>query len=131
MKHTLIVFTVALLATACEAKKEESPTRDAFERLQQEYEELVADRGGDPVKWAAEDIENLGDWEYRVETIPFENNEAFATALNALGNDRWEVIWMEPSPEGFLVILKKPSVSLLSKIPLSQLGRLLMEGGEQ
>ena len=46
-----------------------------------------------------------------------------------LGDERWEIVWIEPGADGRVAILKRPAVSLLSKIPLSQLGRLLMGGG--
>ena len=116
--------------SACNPEPQDEVTgvRKAVENLQQQYDELIAERAGDPVEWAANDIENLGDWEYRVEALPFESEESLAERLNELGNDRWEVIWLEPRPNGFMVILKKPSISLLSKLPLSQLGRLVIDG---
>ena len=89
---------------------------------------VIAGRIDDPVSWAADDIENLGDWEYRVENLAFTSAEDLAEQLNTFGNDRWEVIWLEKTPSGFLAILKKPSISYLSKIPLSQLGRLVIGG---
>ena len=82
------------------------------------------------MEWAASDLENLGDWEYRVETLKLTSEAEFAATLNEFGNDRWEVIWLERTPGGFMVIMKKPSISLLSKIPLSQLGRFVIDGSE-
>ena len=113
-----------------EPQDEVTGVRKAVENLQQQYDELIAERGGDPVEWAASDLENLGDWEYRVETLKLESEQDFAATLNEFGNDRWEVIWLERTPGGFMVIMKKPSISLLSKIPLSQLGRFVIDGSE-
>ena len=42
------------------------------------------------------------------------------------GNDRWEVIWLERTPDGFLAVLKKPSISYLSKVPLSEIGKYVI-----
>lgn len=122
----------ALVLTACNPEPQDEVTgmRKAVENLQQQYDELIAERGGDPVEWAASDLENLGDWEYRVETIRLSSEADFAATLNEFGNDRWEVIWLERTPGGFMVIMKKPSISLLSKIPLSQLGRFVIDGSE-
>lgn len=132
MLKTILFGLLAALLAACNPEPQDEVTgvRKALEELQQKYDGLIEDRGGDPVQWAADDIENLGDWDYRVERIAFTSEEAFAEQLNALGDDRWEVLWLERTPDGFLVILKKPSISYLSKIPLSQLGRLLIPGGE-
>ena len=136
MKMCLAAPTVCVCATlllaGCNPEPQDEVTgvRKAVENLQQQYDELIAERGGDPVEWAASDLENLGDWEYRVETIRLESEEAFAATLNEFGNERWEVIWLERTPGGFMVIMKKPSISLLSKIPLSQLGRFIIDGSE-
>ena len=126
------VCVCAMLLAGCNPEPQDEVTgvRKAVENLQQQYDELIAERGGDPVEWAASDLENLGDWEYRVETIRLESEEAFAATLNEFGNERWEVIWLERTPGGFMVIMKKPSISLLSKIPLSQLGRFIIDGSE-
>ena len=84
----------------------------------------------DPVEWAADDIENIGDWDYKVENLAYSSPEDLESKLNEFGNDRWEVIWLERTPNGFLAILKKPSISYLSKIPLSQLGKFVIGGAE-
>ncbi|MGI9236884.1 MAG: hypothetical protein ACR2QZ_05775 [Woeseiaceae bacterium] len=117
--------------SACESEFEEpSAARKAFDELQQKYDELVEEKLEDPVQWAADDIENLGDWDYRVENLSFSSAEDLAAQLNEFGNDRWEVIWLERTPEGFLAVLKKPSVSYLSKIPLSGLGKIVIGGSD-
>ena len=123
-------IVASLLLTACNPEPQDEVTgvRKTVEKLQQQYDELMAERGGDPVEWAASDLENLGDWEYRVETLRLTSEDEFAATLNEFGNDRWEVIWLEKTPGGFMVIMKKPSISLLSKIPLSQLGRFIIDG---
>ncbi|MDJ0919427.1 MAG: hypothetical protein QNJ05_16835 [Woeseiaceae bacterium] len=129
--YRLATVLLALsLLTACnpEPQDEVAGVRKTVEKLQQQYDDLMAERGGDPVEWAASDLENLGDWEYRVETLRLTSEEDFAATLNEFGNDRWEVIWLERTPGGFMVIMKKPSISLLSKIPLSQLGRFIIDG---
>lgn len=127
-----MIICATLLLAGCNPEPQDEVTgvRKAVENLQQQYDELIAERGGDPVEWAASDLENLGDWEYRVETLKLVSEEDFAATLNEFGNDRWEVIWLERTPGGFMVIMKKPSISLLSKIPLSQLGRFVIDGSE-
>ena len=120
----ILVFGVA----ACGRESDEpSAAEKALDELQSKYEELSQKELKDPVKWAAEDLENIGDWEYKVEALPLDSAEEFEAALNELGNDRWEVIWMEKNTVGYTVFLKKPAVSYLNKIPLSSLGRFVID----
>ena len=130
-----LASTAACGDTAEEPVVEEAPAEEpqsltdrAFDELQQRYEDLTERDLDAPVEWAQEDLENIGDWEYRVlevEKMPAAELEAM---LNELGNERWEVYWIDPSLTGMTIYLKKPSISLISKIPLSQLGRLLLPG---
>ena len=103
-----------------------------YESLQQQFEELTSDQLDAPVEWAQEDIENIGDWEYKVIEIGRLSAEELETTLNELGNDRWEVFWIDDNLTGKTIILKRPAVSIISKLPLSALGRLLMRdsGGQ-
>ena len=117
--------------SACQTESEEpSAAQKALDELGRKYDELVEDKIEDPVQWATDDIENLGDWDYRVENLSFASEQDLADQLNELGNERWEVIWLERTPDGFLVVLKKPSVSYLSKIPLSGLGKIIIGGSD-
>ncbi len=117
--------------SACQPEAEEvSTAQKAIDELQKQYNELVDDKMDAPIDWATEDIENIGDWEYRVENLAFSTPDELASQLNGLGNDRWEVIWLERTPAGYFAVLKKPSISYLSKIPLSQLGRIMIGGPE-
>ena len=104
-----------------------------YESLQQQFEELTtSDQLDAPVEWAQEDIENIGDWEYRVIEVGRLSAEELEATLNELGNERWQVIWIEGSITGRTIIMKRPAVSVISKLPLSALGRLLMRdsGGQ-
>ena len=117
--------------SACQTESQEpSAAQRALDELERKYDELVEDKMDAPVEWAADDLENIGDWEYRVESLSYSSTEDLAFQLNEFGNDKWEVIWFEKTPEGFLVVLKKPSISYLSKIPLSQLGKIVIGGSD-
>ena len=125
------IVVISLFLSACQNDSEgPSAAEKALDELQRKYDELVDDKLEDPVQWAQDDIENLGDWEYRVESLPFATAEEFTARLNEFGNERWEVIWLEREADGVTVIMKRPAVSILSKIPLSQLGRLIIGGSE-
>ena len=122
--------TLLLLAGCGGDSIEPSAAEKALSELQAKYDELVQKQLDDPAKWAADDLENIGDWEYKVQEIPHISNSQLEEALNELGDERWEVSWIERTETGFLVILKKPSVSYLGKIPLSQIGRFVIGGQE-
>ena len=102
-------------------------------QLSAAYDELAGrlqDDSGDAIDWAQEDIENLGDWEYRIVSFDAMPAEAIEAELNALGNERWEVYWIEPSADGMRVYLKRPAVSYLSRVPLGAMLRMF-GGGTQ
>lgn len=126
----LLVFALSGIAACGSGSDEPSAADRALQELEEKYEELRQADFGNPKEWAEEDIENIGDWEYRVVEIEMTTPEAFEDELNALGNDRWEVFWVERTTDGYLVMLKKPSISWLSKIPLSQIGRFVVGGSE-
>jgi hypothetical protein len=107
---------------------QQSATDRALEELATAYEGLAGlfdQRSGEAVESVQQDIENLGDWEYRIVELPDGLAERQEAALNELGNDRWEVYWVESSPAGIRFYLKRPSVSYLSRVPLSTLVRVL------
>lgn len=130
----LVVMTLMIL-TACGKNGEPAPTGDAAEPsmtqqalsdLQAKYDELAGDRLEDPVQWAADDLENIGDWEYKVielGSLPIDEWEA---EFNSHGDERWQMVWIDTTASGRVAVFKRPSVSLLSKIPLSQLGRMMI-----
>ncbi len=136
----ILAASLAIAAAGCGGESPQSPaaespepsaTQKTLDELQAKYDELTAERLDDPVQWASDDLENIGDWEYRVVELPSAASAAeLETALNELGNDRWELVWIEETSSGSQAILKRPAVSLLSKIPLSQLGRLIMGSGD-
>ena len=105
----------------------ESNVRRAINDLQAKVDELAGDRLGDPVQWASDDIENIGDWEYKVVEFADVPAADWEQALNDYGDDRWQLVWIDrPEPGTVTVVMKRPAVSLLSRIPLSALGRMMM-----
>jgi hypothetical protein len=104
-----------------------------LEQLTSVYADLAALIGDNPaeaVGWAQEDLENLGDWEYRIVTIDEEDDAAIETELNALGNERWEVYWVDEGNDGTRFFLKRAALSYLSRVPVATMLRVF-GGGEQ
>ncbi len=125
----IIALPATLMIAACSPDPgAPSPAERALEELQEQYDRLRDKDFDAPMEWASEDIENIGDWDYRVVELPLSSPEELETALNEFGNERWEAFWVERSKNGVLVFLKRPSISYLSKIPLSQIGRFIIPG---
>ena len=128
---SLAAAVFCLCVAGCQNESQQpSAAERALDELQNKYDELLKDKVDVPVEWATEDLENIGDWEYRVVDLAYSSSEDLQSQLNGFGNDRWEVVWLEKSQGGFLAVLKKPSISYLSKIPISELGRIVTGGSE-
>ena len=124
---------VASAQQADDQAAERSATERALEELSAAYQSLAGllDQGsGEAVDRVQGDIENLGDWEYRIVDLEDDAPEAMEAELNALGNERWEAYWVEPRRDGIRFYLKRPSISYLSRVPLSTLLRLLAGGAQ-
>jgi len=113
--------------------EEQSATDRALEELSTAYEGLAGlfnQGSGEAVERVQEDIENLGDWEYRIVELPNDSAEMQEQRLNELGNERWEVYWVQPAPDNVRFYLKRPSISYLSRVPLSTLMRVIAGAGQ-
>ena len=123
-----VIFLSHVLSGCQDESEDSSVAQRTIDELQNKYDELVKDKVDIPVEWAADDLENIGDWEYRVISLSYSSPNDLESQLNEFGNERWEVIWLENTSDGFLAVLKKPSISYLSKIPLSQIGGIVIGG---
>ena len=132
-----IVFS---LLYACSGENKEAPDskvqdvsklESAMAELQNKYEELRQAKPSAAFDWASEDLKNIGDWEYKVIELSGLNSTELEDELNALGEERWQVFWInEDSNEKMQVMLKRPTVSYLSKLPLSSLGKIMLDGNQ-
>lgn len=111
--------------------QEQSATDRALEELSAAYAGLAGlfnEGSGEAVDRVQEDIENLGDWEYRIVEVPNGSAEMQEQRLNELGNERWEIYWVQPATDTVWFYLKRPSISYLSRVPLSTLLRVIAGG---
>ena len=76
-------------------------------------------------EWMKQDLAKLGTWEYLVVELDASNVSTMEERLNDLGEERWECVWIETSEGGSRLVMKRPSRSYLSRIPVSQLMTLL------
>ena len=98
---------------------------ELYELLRERGEEVPEDMGS----WAQEDLESIGAWEYRVEPLASGDPAALEARMNELGAERWECFAVTPSPQGSLLLFRRPARSYLGSIPLMELLRILALGG--
>ncbi|NIM01401.1 MAG: hypothetical protein GTN89_11260 [Acidobacteria bacterium] len=84
----------------------------------------------DVYEWAREDVEKIGDWEYKVEYLANPNHIALEKKLNELGTERWEAVWIDRQGPNLIVTLKRPSRTWLNKLPLGQLIKAAAGAGD-
>ena len=127
----LAFAALAFSIGGCGDSADESTAADkALESLQEKYADLADVDLDDTMAWATDDLQKIGDWEYRVLEIGNVGAAELEEALNEAGAERWEVIWMEKTLKGHAIVMKRPAVSYLSKVPLSQIGRIVIGGSE-
>jgi hypothetical protein len=107
-------------------------TQDILEEIRELYES-AREKGEQVPKdlydWIRQDLQSIGDWEYRIVEVARREATWLQARLNDLGTERWEVIWIEPQGDGARIYCKRPVRSYLSQIPLSQLMKILPGGG--
>ena len=130
----LLLLTVALAGCASDPDLPASPDdrmaalKQRVQKLYQQARESGQQVPKDALEWAQQDLNRMGDWEYKIVDLPREDPESRQARLNELGSERWEAFWMEPAGNGIRVYLKRRSKSWLEKIPLSELRRLWPSG---
>ncbi|MDX1563494.1 MAG: hypothetical protein R3305_11235 [Gammaproteobacteria bacterium] len=129
---SVVVVLLAVSSSGCGGGEPGQPTaaERAVDELQARFDELADGRSGEAIDWAEGDIENIGDWEYRIVEFETMSAEVLQQELNALGDERWEVFWVESTAAGVRMFLKRPAISYLSRVPLSTLLRMLAPGGQ-
>jgi hypothetical protein len=77
--------------------------------------------------WLAKDLENIGDWEYKVVSYGTKDFKALEKDLNELGKERWQCFWVEAAGKEKVFYFKRTKMSYLSKIPTGALLRIMAD----
>ena len=121
---SIAIFFSAFIVAPVLAQQPDGEDTGIWDQVVSLYEqakqsgETAAD---DVYEWAREDLEAIGDWEYKVEYVSNPNHIALEKKLNALGKERWDVIWIDRQGANLIVTMKRPSRTWLNKLPLGQL----------
>jgi len=79
----------------------------------------------DVAEWVKQDLQSIGDWEYRVVRVPVVSPATAEAELNALGGERWECFWVQLDDDQTLFFMKRPMRSFIKTIPVPDLIKLL------
>lgn len=151
MKATILI-TLCLINGAFLFADDEKKEKSYTERLKEAYDDKVKegkelyDKGVKGAKekyadtfdkgkglsekskdWVVEDLENIGDWEYRVVSYGSKDTKTLEKDLNELGKERWQCFWVDVSGKEKVFYFKRTKMSYVSKIPMGTLLRILAD----
>ncbi len=145
MKYKNYLFTLSLCLLLSvfihgqveEVAKEQSYSeklKEVYEKGVKEAKEKYEETLGDSKKltnkskeWLLKDIENIGDWEYKVESFGSEEPKEIEKKLNELGKERWQCFWVESNKKEKFFYFKRTKMSYLSKIPTGAILRIMAD----
>ena len=126
----LALGTVALGQEAAPEPEPESGVWSEILRLYEKAKEAGEQVPKDVYEWLRQEVQTVGDWEYRVVEMKEPSSAEMEAKLNELGAERWECIWIEPVGSKRRFVLKRRAKGYLSQIPLSELIKLIPYPGD-
>ena len=102
----------------------------ASEKYTETFEE-GKNLSGKSKQWLMKDLQNIGDWEYKVESFDLENPKDLEIRLNQLGADRWQCFWVQNKDSKSVFYFKRTKLSYLSKVPTGALLRIMADFGNE
>ena len=124
----LLVPGMCWLSLSADDSVEEKAEETYWQKTKKAYEELTSgekDLTKETKKWIEEDLENIGDWEYRIVEINDSTAESIQMILNKMGKDRWECFFVDTSDNKRFFYFKKSKISYLQKLSKADLGKIL------
>ena len=76
-------------------------------------------------EWLMKDLENMGDWEYKIAAFGNKVPEEMEKELNQLGNERWQCFWVDNAGKQKVFYFKRTKMSFIQKIPAADLLRII------
>ena len=127
-------LTMAEDEPKAEDKSYSEKLKEVYEKglkgAKEKYAETVGDGKkltGKSKEWLLKDIENIGDWEYKVESYGPEQAKEIEKKLNVLGKERWQCFWVESNKKQKTFYFKRTKLSYLSKIPTGAILRIMTD----
>ena len=127
-------FLLAEEESKAEEKTYSEKLKEVYEKglkgAKDKYAETVGDGKeltGKSKEWVLKDIENIGDWEYKVEAYGAEQAKDMEKKLNELSKERWQCFWVESSKKEKVFYFKRTKMSYLSKVPTGAILRIMTD----
>lgn len=117
--------------TSAEEAEEERPFADLEDSFNERQKKLMTEfqawydksreYGEKGKEWVANDIKNIGDWEYLIVTLEAADEAELSRKLNAYGQQRWEAYWVQKKIHGVQFYFKRPVRTYIKHIPVGDL----------
>ena len=78
-------------------------------------------KGSQAKNWVKGDIENIGDWEYKIVAFADKAHPELENELNQLGESRWQCFWVESSGKNKVFYFKRSKISYMHKMPAGEI----------
>ena len=121
-------------AAAEKLKQSKGLYEKGMKTASEKYAETLEDGknlSGKSKEWLLKDLQNIGDWEYKIEEFSSKKNKDLEIRLNQLGVERWQCFWVERVEDKKLFYFKRTKRSYLSKIPTGALLRIMADFGNE
>ena len=121
-------------AAAEKLKQSKGLYEKGMKTASEKYAETLEDGknlSGKSKEWLLKDLQNIGDWEYKIEVFSSKKNKDLEIRLNQLGVERWQCFWVERVEDKKLFYFKRTNMSYLSKSPTGALLRIMADFGNE
>lgn len=108
-----------------EASAEQSAAWGEVLRLYEKARQTGETVPADAYDWMKQDLERVGDWEYRVRVFDSAAGAQLEESLNEMGRDRWECFAVVPAGSSLRLLFKRPVESYVGAVPHGDLLKLL------
>ena len=78
-------------------------------------------KGSQAKNWVKGDIENIGDWEYKIVAFADKAHPELEKELNQLGESRWQCFWVESAGKDKVFFFKRSKISYMHKMPAGEI----------
>ncbi len=133
MRIILGLALISALTTGAVAQDDAEAEPDIWAEIRRLYE-MAKEAGeqvpGDVADWFKQDLDRIGDWEYRLLVVSSLSNDKLEAKLNELGADRWECFAVLHDGGTIRLFLKRPVKSYLKHVPITDMWKLVPSGGD-
>ncbi len=135
MNKFLILLSLLIsgnLIAQDQSEEEDAEKPSYWDRAKKAYEEIGSndrDLSEETKVWVQEDLEKIGDWEYKVVELRSQKSAEIEENLNKMGEERWECFFVRETKNSITLMFKRQKISYLQKASKLDWSRLV--GGSE